>query len=568
MPGSDSTAQLAVRDWLNTHGRTVRGKISVAILSGFACGLFIILQAGLFAWIVYAVVSLRVDLTELIPIIVLLIIAILLRACTQWLQETAGLQAGIHVRRQVRAELLDHIGALGPARLDHHHSAGLAGQVLSNIEALQDYYARFMPQLYLAAAVPLAILIVVFTLDWLAALFLLAAAPLIPAFMAVIGMGAERLNREQYAELTRLAGCFLDRIRGLTTLRLFGHAGHSTQEVVAASERYRHRSMRTLRVAFLSSAVLEFFSAVAIAVVAIYIGFGLLGFIEFGPAPELSLFTGLFILLLAPEFFQPMRSLSQHYHDRAAALGAARDLLSIIELPAPRPAVTSLKPALVPGAGARVEMDSVAVHYPERGRVLGPVSLTVLPGEFVAVSGPSGAGKTTLLHLLAGFRQPDAGRVRIDDLPPTGRGGIAWVDQRPFLIQGTIADNLRLAAPQATTAQLLDAVHRAGLHECLTQFPDGLETLLSEQGAGLSGGQAQRVAVARIFLSPAPLVLLDEPTASLDEYSEQRVLASLKSLANDHRTIVAATHHPAVMAMADRVVRLEAGRLVETRSDA
>lgn len=568
MPGSDSTAHLAVRDWLRQHGRCVRGSLLLAVTSGFAAGIFIILQAGLFAWIVYAVVSLQVDLSALAPVIVLLIVSILLRSGTQWLQETAGLQAGINVRRQVRAGVLDHVGRLGPARLEHHHSAGLSGQVLSNIEALQDYYARFIPQLYLAIGVPFAILVTVFMLDWLAALFLVAAAPLIPAFMVVIGMGAERLNRDQYAELTRLAGCFLDRIRGLTTLRLLGHAERSTQEVVVASERYRHRSMRTLRIAFLSSAVLEFFAAVAIAVVAIYIGFGLLGFIEFGPAPELTLFTGLFILLLAPEFFQPMRSLSQHYHDRAAALGAAQDLLTIMELPAPRTPAPVRKPAVTPEIGAHVEIEAAEVHYPERGRVLGPLSFTVSAGEFIAVTGPSGAGKTTLLYLLAGFRQADAGRVLIDAAPPAGQGGFAWVGQRPFLIQGTIADNLRLAAPQATTALLLDAVYRAGLHECLEQLPYGLETPLSEQGAGLSGGQAQRVALARVFLSRASLVLLDEPTASLDEYSEQRVLASLKSLAADNRTIVAATHHPAVMALADRVVKLDAGQLVEVRDHA
>lgn len=563
MPALESADATAVRNWFRRHGGRVRGHLILAGCAGFTAGILIVAQAGLFAWIVHAAVSDAVSRTDLFMPLSLLVITILLRAGAQWLQEVAGLQAGIRVRQRVRGELLDHIGRLGPARLEHAHSAGLAGQVLDNIEALQGYYARFIPQLYLAAAVPLVILIVVFMLDWLAAVFLLIAAPLIPAFMVVIGMGAERLNREQYADLARLAGCFLDRVRGLATLQLFGHAGRSTQEVVAASEAYRRRSMRTLRVAFLSSAVLEFFSAVAIAVVAIYIGFGLLGFIEFGPAPELTLFTGLFILLLAPEFFQPLRSLSQHYHDRAAALGAADGLLALLERRVPP--VSHEPPAPTNAAGVGIEIDAAEVHYPGRGCVLGPVSLAIAPGEVIAVAGPSGAGKTTLLHLLAGFRQPDAGRVLIDAIPPAGRGGFAWMDQRPFLIQGTIADNLRLAAPQATTADLLDAVHRAGLCEYLQQLPEGMETVVGERGAGLSGGQAQRLALARVFLSAAPLVLLDEPTACLDEYSERLVLESLRRLAAAGRTMIAASHHPAVLAMADRVIRLEAGRVTGTR---
>ncbi|MCP1367982.1 ATP-binding cassette domain-containing protein, partial [Halomonas sp. BBD48] len=351
---------------------------------------------------------------------------------------------------------------------------------------------------------PLIILCVVLWLDWLAALFLLLAAPLIPLFMALVGMGAERLNREQFLAVTRLAGHFLDRVRGVTTLQLFNRTERSVDEVFTAADDYRQRSMRTLRIAFLSSAVLEFFASVAIAVVAIYIGFGLLGYISFGPADELTLFSGLFVLLLAPEFFQPLRTLSQHYHDRAAPLGAADALVKLPKRPAPaEPVPAEVSETEGQASGSRVDLENVVVSYPERGRVLGPLDLVIEPGECLAVTGPSGTGKSTLLHLLGGFVTPAEGSYEVSPAAP-----IAWMDQRPWLVKGSLADNLRLAAPDADEARLYDAVRQAGLGALIDTLPDGLDTSLGERGLGLSGGQAQRLALARVFLSQAPLVLL------------------------------------------------------------
>ncbi|WP_259054018.1 thiol reductant ABC exporter subunit CydD [Methylohalomonas lacus] len=540
----------SARVWLHDKARAVRGWLLIATLAGLAGGWLIIAQAGVIASIVAAAISAGVNLDELLPWFAGLGGIIALRAALQWLQETAGLEAGLRVRRQTRAELLEHSARLGPVRLSAYHSAELAGQLLEHSEALHGYFARFMPQMVLAAAIPLSILLVVARLDWLAAVFLLASAPLIPLFMSLIGMGAERLNRRQFETLARLAGTFLDRVRGLATLQLFGHAERSIDEVARAADDYRRRSMRTLRVAFLSSAVLEFFAAVAIATVAIYIGFALLGFIEFGPAPQLTLFSGLFILLLAPEFFQPLRNLAQHYHDRAAALAAGDILLDLLRQPA------AATPITTSNAHTAVRLTGVSVSHPGRGRVLGPLSLDIAAGQFVVIDGPSGAGKSTLLQLVAGFVSPDDGHCHRPD-------SFAWLDQRPFLLHGSVADNLRLAAATATDDALYAALREVGLTDWLERQPRGLATPIDERGSGISGGQAQRLALARVFLSAAPLVLLDEPSAHLDAHSEAHVLRSLQALAAQGRTLLVASHHAAVHELADRRIQLDAGQLIE-----
>ncbi|WP_227368347.1 thiol reductant ABC exporter subunit CydD [Halomonas sp. M20] len=552
------------RGWLNAQAQDVKGWLALAAGLGILAGLMTMLQMGALAWIIAQLIGTETSLEQLSSAFVLLLVVIAVRALAQWGQESAGVEASLRVRSKVRTHLLDHLAAVGPVGLSSRHTAGLGGQLVEQVEALDGYYARFLPQMRLVLVLPLVILALVLWLDWLAAIFLLLSAPLIPLFMALVGMGAERLNQQQFVAVTRLAGHFLDRVRGLTTLQLFNRADASIDEVFVAADDYRRRSMRTLKLAFLSSAVLEFFASVAIAVIAIYIGFGLLGYIRYGPAEELTLFSGLLILLLAPEFFQPLRTLAQHYHDRAAALGAADGLMKMLELPVSTPVSTSvfnLDPtqefsAKNSSSGTCIRLWEACVSYPQRGRVLGPITLSIASGECVALVGPSGSGKSTLLQLLAGFVQIEQGRVEI--IP---NAQIAWMDQRPWLVQGSLAENLRLAAPEASNAQLVEAVTQAGLADLVANLPEGLSTYLGERGLGLSGGQGQRLALARVFLSEAPLVLLDEPTASLDADSEAQVVIALRRLVNQGRTVVIATHHPALMALANRTLRFEDGTL-------
>lgn len=549
--------------WLTARAAGVRGWLGLAVAAGLAGGVAVIVQAGLLAAIAHDTIVEGRPPAALVPAFAGLVAAVLVRSGADWARQAAGTAAAARVRMRVRAELLEHVGRLGPVRLADIHSAGLASRLVERVDALEGYFARFLPQAALALAVPLAIAATVLVLDWLAAALLVLAAPPIPVFMALIGMGAERLSRRRFQAVERLAGHFLDRVRGLTTLRLFGATERAVAEVASVSDDYRRQSMGTLRLAFLSSAVLEFFAAVAIAMVAIYVGFGLLGYVQFGPAPALTLFSGLFVLLLAPEFFQPLRALAQHYHDRAAALAAAADLADVLERPAPAPPPAASAPA---AAGA-VTLAGVHAGFAGRGPVLAGVDLALAPGERVVVVGPSGAGKSTLLHVVAGFVGADAGRVRVSGQAPGAAGAVGWLGQRPFLARASVADNIRLGRPGATDAEVAAAARAADVDEFLGRLPAGLASRVGERGHGLSGGQARRVALARAFLSNARVLCLDEPTASLDAASEERVLGALGRLAASGRTLLIASHHPRVQALADRVVRLDAGRIAPAPAD-
>jgi len=545
------------RAWLAQQQQHVRPWIYASIAAGVVEGLALLAQMGLLAWLVHGALVVKQPIAELMAPVLALLGAAALRALAQYTRESLAQMASTRVRKQVRRHLLRYWELQGPVRLAGHSSATLANQWVEQVEALDGYFARYLPQQWLALLVPLTFLLVVFWLDWLAALFLLVSAPLIPLFMALIGMSAERVSQQHVLEAGRLAGHFLDRVRQLSTLQLFGQVPATVDSVAQAADRYRLVNMRTLRIAFLSSAVLEFFASVAIAVVAMYIGFGLLGYIRYGPSTELTLFSGLFILLLAPEFFQPLRSLAQHYHDRAAALGAASVLAEC----------TAPPPAARPSPGLEASVDALSVRgvslcYPGRGHVLQDVDLQVQQGEALALTGPSGSGKSSLLHCLAGFIDADAGQISLFGKPP-GAVPIAWLGQRPLLIQGSWADNLRLTAPQADAPAMHAALAEVGLGEVLARQPHGLDTPLREGGVGLSGGQAQRLALARVWLSQAQLVLLDEPTASLDPDSETEVIAALARLAATGRTLIMATHQPALMALAGRRLALHDGRLAD-----
>jgi len=493
--------------------------------------------------------------------------ALLTRAGVVALRQYLAAGVSARIRQGLRRRLLRAIETAGPAAID---SGGQMVPVFDEqVEALDAYYSRFTVQRVAALLVPLAIVGFVFWQDWLAGLFLALSAPLIPLFMILVGLGAERRARDQHAALAQLTGWFSDQLGGAATIRLFGAEARALAHVAERTEALRTATMRVLRLAFLSSAVLEFFASVAIAAVAIYVGLGLLGAIGFGPADALTLQSGLFVLLLAPEFFAPLRSLSQGWHDRADARAAAGVIAGVLARPPARPAAEA-DFAPTPPARCPVRLDGVRFAHPGRAVLFDKLDLEIRAGQRVALIGPSGGGKSSLLALMAGFVEPDAGHVLLAGQPlarfsPASRSAhVAWLDQRPYLFAGTLADNLRLGKPDATQAELEAVAGLARVDEFADPRVGGLQRMIGEGGRGLSGGQAQRIALARALLRPRPLILLDEPTASLDFESEAEVLAALRG-ALDARpaTVVCATHRDAMIDWADRVLEVDGGEVRE-----
>lgn len=491
---------------------------------------------------------------------------LLLRALAGMLREEAGGRISLAVRRSLRGALLDRLHELGPAWLQRHQAGSLNASLLEQVEAMDGYFARYRPQQWFAVLTPLLILAAVARLSWAAALILALTAPLIPLFMVLVGWSARQRQSEQFLALQRMSGHFLDLVRGLPTLRLLDAHGRMGDEVAMVADEFRRRSMQVLRLAFLSSAVLEFFASIAIALSAVYFGMSFLGHLDFGLyGVPLTLQTAMFVLLLAPEFYQPLRDLGTHYHARAEALAAAHALQAILSAETPQPAGGATVPVRRPPALALVAVDFS--HRPGES-VLRQCSLQVAAGEAIAICGPSGGGKTTLLRLLLGQLSAQSGQVCVDgeaietlDLA-AWRERVGWMNQHPRLLAGSLAANLRVARHDAPDDELREALCFAGLGDWLAGLPAGLATALGEGGRALSGGQLRRLALARVHLRRADVLLLDEPTASLDAQTEAWVVARLGEL-RAGRTTILLTHRKMPLQIVDRSLHLESGCLTE-----
>jgi ATP-binding cassette subfamily C protein CydD len=539
--------------------------------AGFAGGLLLILQAFLLSKIIHAAFIDGLSRTALNPLFLTLGGLVVLRAGLAWAREVSGFHAGATVRREIRMALMHHIGTLGPVQTDGSHSGALSSAVVEQVEALQAFYAHYLPQLALAASIPASIAAFVFPISWAAAGLLLLTAPLIPLFMVLIGMGAETISQKHFQALARMSAHFLDVLQGLPTLKLLGRSRTEEGAIASVSEDYRRRTMKVLRVAFLSTAVLELFSSLSIALVAVYLGTTYLGYSHFGTyAQVLTLKQGLFILLLAPDFYLPLRELGTHYHARAEAMGAAGEILKVLCKHGPT-TFTGLR-SLDASTPLTVDCRGIYFAYDTRkGQVLTDVSIKLTPGEHVALVGESGSGKTTLLNLLLGFVRPDQGQIRVNNIPlsdlapETWYRALAWVGQHPMLFYDTIAGNIGMASPDATRAGIEDAARSAGVLDFARHLPHGLDTRVGEKGWGLSRGQAQRVALARVFLKKAPILLLDEPTAGLDMDTARSVMKTIETMSKD-RTVLLLTHRLDQLRSAHRIIVMAGGRLVEQGS--
>ncbi len=556
------------RRWLFKRAFAARTWIMLAVALGLSSGLLLIVQARFLARIVHGAFIGNQGTDALWPLFAILAGVISLRSVLGWARESAGFYAGASIRQALREELLEHIVSLGPGYTSRQSSGALTSTVLEHVEGLHDFYAFYLPQLALAVMIPAAIVAFVFPHSWAAGGLLLATAPLIPLFMVLVGMGAESISQRHFQSLARMSAYFLDVLRGIATLKLFNRSKGTQETIARVSSDYRLRTMQVLRVAFLSSAVLEFFSSISIALVAVYLAMSYLGYFSFGLyGQSLNLAAGLFILLLAPDFYLPLRELGTHYHARAEAVGAAEEILKILTVP---------RKKTLDGACPWVKTDPLFIQLEDihlafdggQRPALRGVSFDLREEEQVALVGASGAGKSTTLNVLLGFLLPDKGKINVNGMPLTDmtpdswRRHVAWVGQHPVLFQGTIKDNIRLGLPQASNRQIEQAAGEARVMDFVRYLPEGLHTPVGEHGFGLSRGQAQRVALARAFLKGAPLLLLDEPAAGLDVENEALVLTALKTLSRG-RTVLMLTHRLTNLKEMSRIMVLEKGRIVE-----
>lgn len=553
---------------LSALGRPGRGWLWLAIAAPLVGGALLVWQAWMLAGLIGRSIETGFDLDALTQGIGLILVVLLARAALGAIGDRAGTAAAEAIKASVRGVLFSHLLARSPRAPDQPQSGAASAAIIDQVEALDGFFARYLPAMVQAALLPVAFGAIILPLDWLAGLLFLFTAPMIPLFMALAGWGAQAATARQARALGLLSGRFADRLRGLSTLKLFGRAEAETAGIVAASDELRRRTMRVLRIAFLSSAVLEFFAALGVAGIALYAGLTFIDYLQLRASP-LTLELGLFLLLMAPEVYNPLRLLAAHYHDRAAARAAIGEIEAQLgALPSSPAPLADAAPAATTGA-LGVSLINVTLRTPDSERILlAGADLTIAPGEHVAILGTSGIGKSTLLEAIARLR-PHEGRIEIggqalEDWPEAElRGRVTMLGQKPRIFAGSMAHNIALARPGATTADIQRAARQAHVAAFADALPDGLDTMLGEGGLGLSGGQAQRIALARIYLRDAGLILLDEPTAHLDAALEQAVLENISLLAYG-RTLVVATHSLAVAARMDKAWRIVGDKLLPT----
>ncbi|MGW1029200.1 thiol reductant ABC exporter subunit CydD [Streptomyces sp. NPDC002577] len=548
------------------YARATRVFLVAVVLLGVVGAGLVVAQAMLIAEVVVGAFQHGLGVSDLRTPLLLLAAVAVGRGIVGWLTELAAHRASAAVKSELRGRLLERAAALGPGCPTRHptttpdggatrreipqRTGSLVALATRGVDALDDYFSRYLPQLGLAVVVPVAVLARIVTEDWVSAAIIVCTLPLIPVFMVLIGWATQSGMDRQWRLLSRLSGHFLDVVAGLPTLKVFGRAKAQAESIRRITGEYRRATMRTLRIAFLSSFALELLATISVALVAVTIGMRLVH-------GEMDLYIGLVILVLAPEAYLPVRQVGAQYHAAAEGLAAAEEIFDVLETP-----VAATGTGAVPDGP--ISFEQVTVRYPGRSSAaVAGASFTALPGETVALVGPSGVGKSTLLSVVLGFVEPSEGRVCVGgtDLSMLSREAwhkrIAWVPQRPHLYAASIAENVRLARPDADDEAVLRALRDAGAYDFVAALPDGADTVLGEDGAGLSAGQRQRLALARAFLADRPVLLLDEPTASLDGATEAEVVDAVRRLAVG-RTVLLVVHRPALLAVADRVVRLEA----------
>ncbi len=560
----DKKKQRSLNKWLKQQSKLAKRWLMIAISLGVLSSVFLIAQAALLASILHQLIIENVDKSELVGHFAGLALSVVGRAGCTWGREIAGYRCGEQIRVYIRQLILDKLRELGPAYIKGKPAGTWATLLLEQVEDMQDFFSRYLPQMSLSVMIPFIILVVVFPVNWAAGLIFLITAPLVPMFMALVGMKAADANRKNFKALQRLSGHFYDRLQSMTTIRLFDRTNAETEVLKGASEVFRTRTMDVLKIAFLSSAVLEFFTSISIAMTAVYFGFTYIGELNFGHyGAGITLFAGLFILILAPEFYQPLRDLGTFYHAKQQAVGAAESIVEFLETDITK--VKSGDTQLDPAQGINIEAQDLKVLSPEGVQLVGPISFALNTRQSTALVGPSGAGKTSLINAILGF-MPYEGSLKINGVElrdldlASWRKTISWVGQNPLLLHGTIRDNVTLGKHDITDQVVENALEQSFANEFVNEH--GLDYMISDRSGGLSVGQSQRLALARAMIQDGQFWLLDEPTASLDTRSEQLVMKGINSNI-ESRTALLVTHQLAPLQSVDNILVMRDGGLIE-----
>jgi ATP-binding cassette, subfamily C, bacterial CydCD len=558
--------------------RSSRVGLFLTITLGFGTGILTILQAR---WLSKAISGVFLEgqtLGAVSTYLALLSVVMVLRAFSSWGSDVAAGSVAQQVKTNLREKLYQHLVALGPEYTRGERSGELINTAVEGIESLDAYFSQYLPQLVLAALVPLTILLFIFPLDLLSGLVLMLTAPLIPVFMVLIGNLADSLTKKQWQSLSRMSAYFLDVLQGITTLKILGHSREQIKVIAAVSERFRETTMQVLRVAFLSGLALELIATLSTAIVAVEIGLRLLYTTPGSGLLGINFEQAFFILLLAPEFYLPLRMLGTRFHAGMAGVTAASRIFEILE----QPASISMQDELpedqpedgVPTGTAQVakppviKFSQVRYAYPDGRLALDGASFDLPAGKITALVGASGSGKSTIAHLLLRFLGLKEGEIHIEN---TSLGAlpkrewlkkVAWVPQNPYLFNQTIAANIRLGDANADLEAVVAAAKQAGAHQFISALPDGYDTLIGERGTRLSAGEAQRIALARAFLKNAPVVILDEASANLDPRTEAQLFSGFQQLMRG-RTVLVIAHRLATVRLSDRILVLKNGRLVQ-----
>ncbi|WP_417877129.1 heme ABC transporter permease/ATP-binding protein CydD [Vibrio sp.] len=560
----DKKKHSSLNKWLKQQSKLAKRWLMIAIGLGVLSSVFLLAQAALLASILHQLIIEQVDKSELIWHFVGLGGTVIGRAASTWGREIAGYRCGEQIRVYIRQLILDKVHKLGPAYIKGKPAGSWATLILEQVEDMQDFFSRYLPQMSLSVLIPFIILIVVFPINWAAGLIFLVTAPLVPIFMALVGKKAAEANRKNFKALQRLSGHFYDRLQAMTTIRLFDRTKSETETLKGASEVFRTRTMDVLKIAFLSSAVLEFFTSISIAITAVYFGFSYIGELNFGYyGAGVTLFAGLFILILAPEFYQPLRDLGTYYHAKQQAVGAAESIVDFLELDVDH--VKGGNHILDQDTPIEIEANDLVILSPEGKQLAGPLTFLLKANQSTALVGPSGAGKTSLVNTILGF-MPYQGSLKINgcelsqlDLA-TWRKTISWIGQNPMLLHGSIRDNVTLGKQNVHD----DAVNAVLKDSFAAEFVEmhGLDYPISDRSGGLSVGQAQRLALSRAMLQNGQFWLLDEPTASLDARSERLVMEGIGKYTQSTTNLMI-THQLSPLKSVSQILVMQNGQIVQ-----